>query len=308
MNHSDTALTDKESDLVNALASRLRLVQADLAQAGSEERRLSLKDEVNHALKNVPATDRRRLLQGLLLRFPVAGQTVGSVAPAPTPAVPAEREPETPDELFQRFLALCREIPADKRAQWTQQLASAGMVQVQTQKAQPSVEIPVELLKAIGLSEEQPPQVDRVFQLVGKLTDLLLKLDQGTNKTMEQLGVRRRIVGEKKGLSEAFNGYLTGKRQTPESELQAFSSCLGSLVTGMLVGPRNYGNDFLRRCSPEAIEEVVKAEGRHGFRRSFELCCWEKYKDLARGFATADLIDRHIKDCMAKVIRSKLSM
>ncbi len=309
MNHSDTALTDKEMNLVNALASRLRLVHADLSQAGSEERRLSLRDEVSRMLKDASRPDRQRLLQGLLERFPVAGQAIRlAAAPQPAAAAAPEPEPETPDQLFDRFLAVCRDLPADHRAQWVQRLASEGMVQVETHEVQPPINIPPEWIKSIGLSEGQSPQLDRVFLLLGELSTLLLRVDQATSKTLEQWNVPRNRISEEKELSGAFREYLTGKRETLKLEVQAFSSRLGSLVTGMLVGGRNYGNEFLRRCSPEAIEEVVKTEGRHGFRRSFELCCWDKYKDLARGFATADLIDRQIKDCMGKVVRGKLGL
>ncbi len=314
MNHADTALTDKESDLVNSLATRLRLVQSDLDGVEGEERRLSIKDELTHTLKDVPARDRQRILSGLLRRFPVAGQVAGVASPAPAAPVEAPvREPETPDHLLQRFLDACGDLDASKRKEWIQRLAGQGMVEVRETESSPAaapasgLEVSVDLLTAIGMSADQPPQVDRVFLLLGALTALVERLDQATDRTMQELSVRRSPSSSMKKLPVALKEYLLGSEDNLDAVLQDFSARLGALVTGMLVGGRNYGSEFLRRCSPEAIEEVVKTEGRHGFRRSFEVCCWDKYKDLARGFATAELIERQIKECTAKVVKSKLS-
>ncbi|MCU0788947.1 MAG: hypothetical protein MUC91_12325 [Verrucomicrobia bacterium] len=156
MNHADTALTDKESDLVNSLATRLRLVQSDLDGVEGEERRLSIKDELTHTLKDVPARDRQRILSGLLRRFPVAGQVAGVASPAPAAPVEAPvREPETPDQLFERFLETCGNLEAGKREEWIQRLAGRGMVEVRETESSPAaapasgLEVSVDLLTAM---------------------------------------------------------------------------------------------------------------------------------------------------------------
>ena len=80
------ALNDQETSRVAELSHRLRLIQADAASATPKERHEFLGEEIARGLKDLPAADRRRYLEALLARFPVAGQTIKTGAPAPAPA------------------------------------------------------------------------------------------------------------------------------------------------------------------------------------------------------------------------------
>src|SRR5690349_11548081 len=114
-----TVLTEQESDWVNALAGRLRLIQADAASKPAEERRGYLQEEISRNLKSVAPANQRRYLDALLSRFPVRGQvpTLGAVsAPVAVPPPPPKPREETADETIERFFALVARLPEDKRA------------------------------------------------------------------------------------------------------------------------------------------------------------------------------------------------
>ena len=70
----------------------------------------------------------------------------------------------------------------------------------------------------------------------------------------------------------------------------------------MLAAGKDFGRDYLSRFSPAAIEDVVAGEGGKLFGPNKKERCWDKYTDLANDFATPDLIDRRIKDCLAAFI------
>src|SRR5215475_8186716 len=105
-----TVLTEQESDWVNALAGRLRLIQADAASKPAEERLGYLQEEVARNLKSVPPANQRRYLDALLARFPVRGQVPSlaavSAPVAPPPPPQPVRKEETPEETIERFFAL----------------------------------------------------------------------------------------------------------------------------------------------------------------------------------------------------------
>src|ERR1700681_1212555 len=83
--HAVTVLTEQESNWVSELAGRLRLIQADAAATTPEKRREFLQEEVARNFKPLPPANRKRFLEALLARFPVAGQIVNFSAPAAAP-------------------------------------------------------------------------------------------------------------------------------------------------------------------------------------------------------------------------------
>src|SRR5690349_17252127 len=99
-------LTEQESDWVNALAGRLRLIQADAAGKPAEDRRGFLQEEIARNLKSVPPANQKRFLDALLTRFPVRGQVPtlgGSVVPPPAPPPPQQPRQLTSEEIIERF-------------------------------------------------------------------------------------------------------------------------------------------------------------------------------------------------------------
>jgi hypothetical protein len=310
MNEPSSVLTEEEYAVVAGCARHLRLVQADAATAPPEARRELLREEVAQQLKGFPPGDRTRLLQALLVRFPVAGQVAGAAPTAsiaaspPVPAAPPE--PESPGELLQRFIAAAKQLPADKRGEWAGQLAQAGLVKRETVKS--SARVPAEWLPAFGLQENQQPDAERLVALAALLAEMVQRVDQAARKAWTEFSPRGGAHDRPEDLVSAMARYLNGETETIEPQVRALSVLLGALLAGMLAGGRNYGKEFLRLCAPTAIEDTVKLEGGGSlFGRGFETRCWEKYKDLAKGFATPDLIDRQIRDCVGAIIKSKLS-
>jgi hypothetical protein len=144
--------------------------------------------------------------------------------------------------------------------------------------------------------------------LAAMLAEMVQRVDQAARKAWAEFNPRGGPQDRPADLPGAMAKYLTGEAETVEPQIRALSVLLGALLAGMLAGGRSYGKEFLRLCAPTAIEDTVKLEGGGSlFGRSFETRCWEKYKDLAKGFATADLIDRQIRDCVGAIIKSKLS-
>ena len=88
---------------MSEVAGRLRLIQADTAEASADERRELLQEEITRNLKGIPAANRKRYLQALLTRFPVGGElresspAAGAAPVAPAQPSKAESAEETID-------------------------------------------------------------------------------------------------------------------------------------------------------------------------------------------------------------------
>jgi hypothetical protein len=238
----------------------------------------------------------------LLVRFPVAGQILGNHSPgAPataSPPVPAE----SLDQAFERFLAAVPGFSAERRAAIAGKLAEAGLLPAA--RSSGSAELSEETQRALGLPGGTPPSVERLGQLAAVLLDGVSRLDQTALKTLEVLSPRSSLLKRNESIRRSAQRYLVGELETLETPSRDVSALVGALLAATLGGGRVFGQQYIERFSPSAIEDVVTAEGGGGmFGRSKKERCWDRYVDLARDFATSDLVDRKIKESLAAVVQ-----
>jgi hypothetical protein len=284
----------------------LRLIQADAAPAPPEKRRDYLREEVARTLKTVPPAQRKRYLEALLSRFPVAGQ-VSKPAPvlAAAPAAPRPAA-ESPDQLLARFLGLVAGLTPEKRAELSKRLAEAGLSPALPDA--PVLEVPKELWKALGLAADQQPRLDRLAQLSVILVDMVHRLNDRGVEAMRDLVPRSQQFDRPPDFRRAAARFLTGESESLDSKVRAVSSLLGTLLVALEGGGKDFGRQYLERYSPAAILQVVENEQQFGWlpwQRSKQECCWSKYDDLAREISTPDLVDRKIKESLAAFVKRK---
>jgi len=303
-----TPLTAKENIWITEIAGRLRLIQAGLAIADPEKRRELLQEEVVRSLKDVPPANRKGYLNALLARFPIAGQ-IAKATPAVQPvqsAPPASAEaPESPEQLLERFVAAASKIAPEKRTELSRRLYESGFGWVD--RGALVVEMSAELRQKLGLQDDQQPNLTRLVELAAFLTDLLSRLDQTALGTLRELSPKSPLLKRSADFRKTAVRYLTGEKDPLEPHLRAISGLLGALLASMLGGGRLFGQQYVERLSPTAIEDVVIGEGAGKlFGPSKKELCWNKYSDLARDFATAEVIDKQIRDCFARFVETKV--
>jgi hypothetical protein len=290
-------LTEQESDSLNGLAARLRLIQADGVATTPEKRREFLHEEVARYFKDVLPANRRRFLEALLARFPVGGQVVKST-PVSAPHAPAPLPVEEPfEELQQRFLAAVKQLPEEQRLAVAKRLTQEGLAGVDRQA--PVLEIPLELQQALGLPAVQQPQLKALAELCRVLVDLVQRLDERGLATIRDLSPKSPLLRRPQDFRSAAAQFLTGETGALEPQVQLLSRLLGALLAAMLGGGRDFARQYLERFSTSAIEDVVVGEGGKLFGPSKKERCWDKYVELSRDYATPELIDRRIKECLA---------
>jgi hypothetical protein len=302
MSHTTTTLTDQEDQWINECAARLRLIQVDAVTLSPDKRREYLQEEVERSLKSSPPANRQRYLRALLHRFPVAGHIAMPVpvtAPAPTPAAPA---PLTPDELLERFLAAVAAMPKEARAAYAGKLHASGLIGAS--HASPATDTPVidvseELRKVLNLKPEDQVQLSRVVELAVVLADIFARLEQAAMTAMRDLAPKSSLVRRPVDFRAAVAQLLVSPDAPLEPHAKAVASLLGAMIAALLGGGRDFGRDFVERLSPAAIEQVVRDEGKGGiFGKKPKELCWEKYTELFEDYATTELVERKLKDCL----------
>jgi hypothetical protein len=299
-----TVLSEQEMAQVNDLASRLRRIQMDTANAPPDKRRDLLQEELGRSLKGIAPASRQGHLKVLLARFPVAGQVVqsASTAPVAAPAAP----PPTLEELLERFLESAHGIPAAKREEISGRLAKAGFVK--TERAVSELEASAELREKLGLAAGQQPGSQGILELAAQLTELCAKLDQATFNTWSALSKNNSSARRHQDLRVAVARRLSGEGEELEPRLQAFSALVGGLQVALLKGGREFERFYAERFAPQAINDVVEGEGGVGIFRNKKELCWIKYCERAQDFAAPGVIEKHLNDSflaqVEKVIRA----
>lgn len=306
MSHSNTALSEQENGWVEEFAGRLQLIRADTAAATPQQRREFLQEEIARGLKSVPPASHKRYLEALLARFPVAGQVASAVPAAPAPA-PAPAAPLSPEQTLDRFLDSLAACPREKQDELARRLFASELVASYLKDL--VIEFPEKLCAEMGLPPGQQPKAERLAQLDVLVVEFLGNLDQMALTALKEMA-RREVIKPRDDFRKAATRFLTSESDSMEPQFKAISVLIGALLRGMLAVGNVFGKECQERFSPEAIEEIVEAEGGGGFMgmvgKSKKERCWEKYRELSKDFITPEMVERRIRDTLADYVEKKV--
>ena len=305
MSQFKTALTEQESVWINEVGNRLRLIQADMAQSETAQRHELLQEEAERSLKTVSPANRRRLVEALLERFPVGGNVAGSltVAAAPRPAVASAPVAETADQIMERLLSALPQLSEDKRNDLARRLFDADFLRAIRNEL--VVEVSEESCRALGLPTGQQPRMGRIVQLAVLLLELLTKADVAALQSLGAVSPRSPLLKRPEDFRTSVARFLVGESDGLVAQARMMRALLDALLEALRTGGREFGKQYVERFSPLAIQDVVIAEG-VGFLEKKKEKCWDRYLDLSRDVATADLVDRKIRDCLAAVVQRSI--
>ncbi|HSU53670.1 MAG TPA: hypothetical protein VLT36_06400 [Candidatus Dormibacteraeota bacterium] len=302
-----TSLTENEREWIDGVAARLRLIQADAAAETHDKRLEFIHEEVSRNLKSIPPANQKRLLDALLSRFPIGGEVPwpgrNQTAPAPALAPPAAaaRDPQSDDEIIAAFFELIPKLSDEKRAELAKKVYDARLARVDMETP---LDIPDDWKQKLGLKPDQRPRLTPVAELAVSLTDVIARLDQTALKILKELSPRSKVLKRPEDFRTAVARFATSPAgsESLEPHILALSSLVGGMLTAVLTSGKEFGRTYVEQMSANAIEDVVMGEGGGGIFKNKKEKCWEKFVDLSSDYATPDLIDRRIKDCMAAVV------
>ena len=268
------------------VGARLQMLQASFADDDSTARTGYVEEELDRALREVPATRRGAYLEALAERFPSwESKAHAPAAQAPSAGAPRDAAADTPEELVSRLAALAPTLSNDARWTLSYQLQQAGFSISVPSGAAASAdtdEVPPELQKRLSLEPGQMIDRKRALRLTAVLIDLVVTMDQVSWSLWKNLApnsIVRRDPGATGDLKRLAGPYLLGDNEVSTTQLTQVLDKTRQLIAGLLTAigatGETFARQFLGRYSPQAIKDLAEADP--GFFIGAEQKCWRKY-------------------------------
>jgi hypothetical protein len=275
---------DSPIDVANAkpavwaasLVTRLKYLQTNLTEATPENRQVYLEEELRRALQELPLEKRGSHLYALAQAFPEWELAAATVT------APAAVARQTPAETVRAFVQLVPSLTGEQRDEVKQQLAALGLVLPSTQPVEG--EALVGLRTKLKLDAEDPINVTQLAKLFAAYAEAMLALDQLAwnvwRNAAPKSPIRRDIA--QGDLRTVTRRALAGDAESAvaqaavQKQLEASRQLVAGLLAGLGPAGKNFARRYQQRYTPDAVREVVRAEGGKG-----DLQFWKKHTELA---------------------------
>lgn len=275
---------DSPIDVANAkpaawaasLVTRLKYLQTNLTEASPENRQVYMEEELRRALQELPLEKRGSHLYALAQAFPdweLAAATV---------TAPAAAARQTPEEIVRSFVQLVPSLTGEQREKVKQDLAALGLVLPSPQPLEGEALTGVRT--KLKLDSEDPINVTQLAKLFAAYAEAMLALDQLAwnvwRNAAPKSPIRRDIT--QGDLRTVTRRALAGDAESAvaqaavQKQLEASRQLVAGLLAGLGPAGKNFARRYQQRYTPDAVREVVRAEGGKG-----DLQFWKKHTELA---------------------------
>jgi hypothetical protein len=275
---------DSPIDVANAkpaawaasLVTRLKYLQTNLTEASPENRQVYMEEELRRALQELPLEKRGSHLYALAQAFPEWDLAAATVT------APAAAARQTPDEIVRSFVQLVPSLTGEQREKVKQQLAALGLVLPTPQPLEGEALTGVRT--KLKLDAEDPINVTQLAKLFAAYAEAMLALDQLAwnvwRNAAPKSPIRRDIA--QGDLRTVTRRALAGDAESAvaqaavQKQLEASRQLVAGLLAGLGPAGKNFARRYQQRYTPDAVREVVRAEGGKG-----DLQFWKKHTELA---------------------------
>lgn len=275
---------DSPIDVANAkpaawaasLVTRLKYLQTNLTEASPENRQVYLEEELRRALQELPLEKRGSHLYALAQAFPEWELAAATVT------APAAAARQTPEEIVRAFVQLAPSLTGEQREKVKQELAALGLVIPSPQPLEGEALTGVRT--KLKLDSEDPINVTQLAKLFAAYAEAMLALDQLAwnvwRNAAPKSPIRRDIA--QGDLRTVTRRALSGDAEAAvaqaavQKQLEASRQLVAGLLAGLGPAGKNFARRYQQRYTPDAVREVVRAEGGKG-----DLQFWKKHTELA---------------------------
>lgn len=275
---------DSPIDVANAkpaawaasLVTRLKYLQTNLTEATPENRQVYMEEELRRALQELPLEKRGSHLYALAQAFPEWDLAAATVV------APAAAARQTPDEIVRAFVQLVPSLTGEQREKVKQELAALGLVLPSPQPLEGEALTGVRT--KLKLDSEDPINVTQLARLFAAYAEAMLALDQLAwnvwRNAAPKSPIRRDIA--QGDLRTVTRRALAGDAESAvaqaavQKQLEASRQLVAGLLAGLGPAGKNFARRYQQRYTPDAVREVVRAEGGKG-----DLQFWKKHTELA---------------------------
>lgn len=289
---NDAALAEPGT-WASSLGERWKYLQTSLAGETPQDRQVFLEEELRRALMALPAAKRGAYLDALAARYPaweVAAVFVNN---------PAKVARQTPDEIVNSFLQLVPQLSGEQREEVKQKLAALGLIVPAPKPIEGDALTDVQA--KLKLEPEDPIDAQRLGKLFAIYAEAMLTLDQLAWNVWRNAAPKSAIRRDttQGDLRTVTRRALSGDAATTPAQVQKQLEASRLLVAGLLAGLGPAGKNFARRYqqyyTPDAIREVLRAEGGG----KSDAHCWKKYTELAAQLSET-VIEDDVQEAVVK--------
>jgi hypothetical protein len=289
---NDAALAEP-GPWASALGERWKYLQTSLASETPQDRQVFLEEEMRRALQTLPAAKRGAYLDALASRYPaweVAAVFVNN---------PAKVARQTPEEVIAAFLQLAPKLTGEQREEVKQKLAALGMIQPAPQPIEG--EALTDLQAKLKLEAEDKIDSQRLGKLFASYAEAMLILDQLAwnvwRNAAPKSAIRRDTTqGDLRTVTrKALAGDAAITPTQVHKQLEASRLLIAGLLAGLGPAGKNFSRRYQQQYTPDAIREVVRAEGGGKTDAHF----WKKYTELASSLSET-IIEDDVQEAVVK--------
>ncbi|MBX9735586.1 MAG: hypothetical protein K2X32_01555 [Phycisphaerales bacterium] len=305
------------SGRASALAARLRLLQAELADRPAEVRAQELRGEIDRASQGLSADQRSSLMETLAEQFPRSA-TDGAVAPRASGAPVAVPKPPPPagpadtPKLAEEIAALWPMLTEDLR----QRVRAALGPVMPAPAAGGDVRAP-EWRKQLGLNADDPVDPARAIELGLALMTLSVNIDRvvcGVWKDTNTGGEFKRAENLKTIAGQFLRQWQGAGSDKMQAEVNDLQLLLYAILKALQLFPTMFADRHLARFDPAVVMAntgIVGERGTSWFGDSGKAAsakCWEEYQRLMKDYdknSLADEVKAMVTDEVYKVLRQR---
>ncbi len=305
------------SGRASALAARLRLLQAELADRPAEVRAQELRGEIDRASQGLSADQRSSLMETLAEQFPRSA-TDGAVvprasgAPVAAPKPPPPAGPADTPKLAEEIAALWPMLTEDLR----QRVRAALGPVMPAPAAGGDVRAP-EWRKQLGLNADDPVDPARAIELGLALMTLSVNIDRvvcGVWKDTNTGGEFKRAENLKTIAGQFLRQWQGAGSDKMQAEVNDLQLLLYAILKALQLFPTMFADRHLARFDPAVLMAntgIVGERGTSWFGDSGKAAsakCWEEYQRLMKDYdknSLADEVKAMVTDEVYKVLRQR---
>lgn len=266
----------KPAAWANALATRLKYLQANLPDATPQARQVQIEQEMGRALRELPIESRASHLYALTQAFP-EWDMAATIAIAPASAARL-----TPEEVAQAFLQVAPQLTGEQRDKVKRQLQHIGFVISSDQPFEG--EALAGIRAKLKLDADDPIHAEELAKLFALYAEAMLALDQLAWNVWRNAAPKSPVRREtpQGDLRTVTRRALAGGSDAADTighvqkQLEASRQLIAGLLAGLGPAGKNFARRWQERYTPDAVREAVRAEGGKS-----DAQFWKKHTELA---------------------------
>jgi hypothetical protein len=305
--------TNERAKKVTALAAKLRVLHTELAQEEPELRREQLQDSVKKVASSIPAHERERFYEELLVHFP----TWSSEDSATAQERVIVEEVRDPLVLARRLAEARAGMSESQRAQVEEILAASGWIRREQAAGSPAaaaatpgavagLALPGAVIegvrKAVGAASPPNFNPERLAEFFVVSASYMISVENFSTAFARDISIDGKfaaftVPGVKKDIEKFLSGDPRVAREVLQRGQENNLRLIAAILRAVKRAGEQYAADHLSRFSPQDIENTVPG----GVWGSRATKCWEQYCVLMKTVDRAS-ISRRIQDLVKKEI------